>query len=66
MEKVTLNGKEYVVAEKLGTVYWKEGDEIGFAPMNNDGTFDEENGGVVETWEEVDEADKNAVIALLG
>jgi hypothetical protein len=46
---------KYFIYEELDSVYWKDGDEIGFAPLNQDGTFDDEDGGIVEFWDEVKE-----------
>lgn len=36
--------------ETRGTVYWIEGDDVMFAPMNNDNTADLGDGGMVEVW----------------
>lgn len=38
--------------ESRGAVYWLEGDEVAYAPMNNDNTADLECSGVVELWSE--------------
>ncbi|KYK43225.1 hypothetical protein A1D31_38325 [Bradyrhizobium liaoningense] len=38
--------------ESRGTVYWLEGDEVAFAPMNNDSTAALDYGGIVEVWSE--------------
>ncbi len=39
--------------EDTGTVYWRDGDDIMFAPMNNDNTCDLDGGGSVEEWSEI-------------
>jgi hypothetical protein len=56
----------YVISEQCGTVYWKEEGEVCFAPMSQDNTFNTEEGGQVETWEEVDPSEKERVLNLLG
>lgn len=43
-----------------GTVYWLEGNEVTFAPMNNDNTADLESNGQVEDWSEYDGFDPEA------
>jgi len=38
--------------ESMGSVYWLEGREVRFAPMNNDNTCNLSDGGIVEVWSE--------------
>ena len=45
---------------QTGSAYWLEGDEVAFAPMHTDGTFDKDESGIVEVWSE---ESKEAAIA---
>lgn len=47
-----MNIEKIYWSEQDGTVYWVEGDEIAFAPMNRDKTADLQGGGIVEIWGE--------------
>jgi len=38
--------------ESRGTVYWLQGDEVFYAPMNNDSTANLADYGSVELWSE--------------
>lgn len=44
--------KKIYWCEENGTVYWLEGDEVAFAPMNVGNTSNLDEGGIVETWED--------------
>lgn len=40
------------IDEATGSAYKLEGEEVAFAPLSTDGTFDFEEGGIVEVWSE--------------
>lgn len=44
----TEGDKKVFVSKETGSVYWLEGDEIAFAPMSQDGSWDEEESGIVD------------------
>lgn len=58
----------YFIDRPTGCVYWKEndpidGDYICFAPLLKDGTFNTEDGGIVEQWD-TDEVQTRVMQAL--
>ena len=39
---------KYAIKHEVGSVYWLEGESLAYAPINKDGTFDTDFGGIVE------------------
>lgn len=39
---------KYAIKHEVGSVYWLEGESLAYAPINKDGTFDTEAGGIVD------------------
>jgi len=44
---------KYFIHEPSGSVYWREDGEIHYTPLCTDGTFDGNDSGVVEVWDEI-------------
>ena len=55
----------YVISKEFGTAYCKRGDEVMFYPMSTNGTFNTEEGGAVENWDDMNPIEKERIISLL-
>jgi hypothetical protein len=56
---------QYVISQKFGAVYSKEDNDICCSPISIDGSFNTEDSGAVETWDNTDVAEQDRIIKLL-
>jgi len=52
---------KYFIHNPSGSVYWREAGEIRFSPLCKDGTFDSNEGGIVETWDETEPGERQLI-----